>query len=79
MTKEKRCCQPKIYKINVEGFFEEEWLDWFDGFTINSQKENDCLIIGPVSDQAALHGLLNKIRELGLPLLSVERIENDGS
>lgn len=63
------------YEIRVKGLLDEKWSDWFDGFTITPQADDETLLVGPVSDQSALHGLLAKIRDLGLPLLSVQRVE----
>ena len=54
-----------------------EWTDWFGGLTITLEDNGDTLLTGPVSDQAALHGLLRKVRDIGLPLLSVGRVEPD--
>jgi hypothetical protein len=65
-----------IYQIRVKGTLEERWSDWFDGFTLTPQVGAETLMTGPVTDQAALHGLLSKIRDLGLPLLSVRRVES---
>lgn len=66
-----------IYRIRVQGALSAEWSDWFDGFTITPQPNGDTLLIGPVADQAALHGILDKIRDLGLALLLVERVQSD--
>ncbi len=66
-----------IYQIRVKGYLERKWSDWFDGLTITPQADDETLLVGPVADQAALHGLLAKIRDLGLPLLSVERKEKE--
>jgi hypothetical protein len=66
-----------IYQIRVRGILDEKWSDWFDGFTISPQADDETLLAGPVTDQAALHGLLAKIRDLGLPLLSVERVASE--
>jgi len=66
-----------IYQIRVKGSLDKKWSDWFDGFTITPQANGETLLAGPVADQCALHGLLAKIRDLGLPLLSVERAENE--
>jgi hypothetical protein len=63
-----------IYQIKIEGILDEKWSDWFDGFTLTCQCENETLLEGPVCDQGALHSLLAKIRDLGLTLLSVERL-----
>jgi hypothetical protein len=67
--------QRSIYRMRVKGSLDNKWADWFDGFTITPQTSDETLLTGPVADQAALHGLLDKIRDLGLPLLSVNRIE----
>ena len=81
MTDGREFDEQAIYQIEVKGNLDQKWSDWFDGFTITPQAEdkrhlNDAtLLTGPVADQAALHGLLVKIRDLGLPLLSVERLE----
>ena len=63
-----------VYRIRVRGSLDEVWSDWFDGLAITSGIPGETLLVGPVADQAALHGLLAKIRDLGLPLLSVERV-----
>jgi len=65
-----------IYQIRVKGNLDQKWSDWFDGFTITPQGNDETLLTGPVADQAALHGLLGKICDLGLPLLSVKRAES---
>ena len=64
-----------IYRIRVKGNLEQKWSDWFDGFTITPQVNDETLLTGPVVDQAALHGLLAKIRDLGLPILLVKQVE----
>ena len=69
--------QPLIYQIRIEGQLGRQWTDWFDGLTITSEDNGDTLLTGPVVDQAALHGLLRKIRDLGTPLVSVIRVEPD--
>jgi hypothetical protein len=63
-----------IYQIRVRGVIDARWSDWFAGLTLCPQADGDTLLTGPVRDQSALHGLLAKIRDLGLPLLSIERI-----
>ena len=68
-----------IYQIGVYGHLDRRWSDWFDGFTIIPQADNETLLTGSVTDQISLHGLLSKIRDLGLPLLSVKRVEADPS
>jgi hypothetical protein len=64
-----------IYQIRVRGHLSDEREEWFGGLTIENQPNGEALISGPVADQAALHGLLIRIRDLGLPLLSVLCIE----
>lgn len=64
---------PSEYQIRVRGILNMEWSDWFDGFFIDHDAE-DTILTGPVTDQAELHGLLAKIRDLGLPIISVERV-----
>jgi hypothetical protein len=64
-----------IYQIRVKGHLNPEWTDWFDGLTITLEADGKTLLAGPVVDQPALHGLLKKIRDLGLPLLLVQRVE----
>ena len=75
MTNRREFDKQGIYEIRVRGVLDKKWSDWFDGFTIMPQANDETLLTGPVADQAALHGLLNKIRDLGLPLLSVKRVE----
>jgi hypothetical protein len=65
--------EPAIYQIRVNGHLDRKWSDWFDGFAIAAQANDETLLTGSVADQAALHGLLRKIGDLGLPLLSVKR------
>jgi len=62
---------PTSYHIRVKGQLGPEWSEWFDSMTITSDEHNETLLSGPVLDQAALYGILNKIQALGLPLLSV--------
>jgi hypothetical protein len=65
---------PAVYEIVVKGHLEQKWSDWFEGFVITLQDNDQTLLTGRVADQPALHGLLAKVRDLGLPLLSVKRI-----
>ena len=62
---------PKIYQIKVRGILDDEWSDGFDGFKIRPQSDNVTILEGPISDQGALHGILAKIRDLGLTILSL--------
>jgi NADPH:quinone reductase-like Zn-dependent oxidoreductase len=64
-----------IYQIRVKGHLGPQWLGWFEGLTITLDEEGDTLLTGPVTDQAALHGYLKKVRDLGMPLLSVNRVK----
>ena len=63
------------YEIRVEGILDECWSGWFDGMKVTSQPDGVTAIAGPVTDQAALHGLLAKVRDLGVPLISVRRVD----
>jgi hypothetical protein len=65
------------YHIRVKGHLSPQWSDWFDGFTITNSEEGEALLSGIILDQAALYGLLNKISNLGLPLLSVNSVESE--
>ncbi|MBN9389049.1 MAG: hypothetical protein J0I20_13565 [Chloroflexi bacterium] len=66
---------PVIYQIRIKGHLGLQWKDRFDGLNITLEDNGDTLLTGPLGDQAALHGLLKKVRDLGLPLLSVNPIE----
>jgi len=68
---------PGIYEIRLKGHLHQRWADWFYGLQITLQDNGDTLLTGPVDDQAALHGVLKRIRDLGLPLLSVIRAETN--
>ncbi|HET9915009.1 MAG TPA: hypothetical protein VFQ13_24175 [Anaerolineales bacterium] len=69
--------QTMIYQIRLKGHLSSQWTDWFEDLTITLEKDGDTLLAGPVIDQAALHGLLKKVRDLGLPLVSVVPIQLD--
>ena len=60
-----------VYQIRLKGHLGRQWTDWFGGLTITLEDNGDTLLTGPVIDQAALHGLLRKVRDLGMPLLSL--------
>jgi hypothetical protein len=66
-----------VYEIRVKGNLDRRWSDWFDGFSITPVGDDETLLLGSVADQAALHGLLHKIRDLGLPLLTVQRFREE--
>ena len=69
--------QPIIYKIRLKGHLSHQWTDWFEGLTITLEEDGNTLLTGTVIDQAALHGLLKKVRDLGMPLLSVNSVGAD--
>lgn len=66
-----------IYQIRIKGHLNDQWSDWFENATITLKENGNTLLTLPIVDQAALHGLLKKIRDLGMPLLSVNRIVSD--
>ena len=63
--------QPMVYQIRIKGHLGRQWTDWFGGLTITLEDNGDTLLTGPVVDQAALHGVLRKVRDVAMPLLSV--------
>ncbi len=63
------------YEIRLKGHLDSQWASWFDGLTITLEENGDTLLSGSVADQAALHGLLKKVRDLGMPLVSVVQIQ----
>lgn len=65
------------YELRLEGHLDARWAAWFDGLTLTHETDGTTSLRGPVVDQAALHGLLQKIRDLGIPLISVIHIEAD--
>jgi hypothetical protein len=65
-----------IYRITIKGHLDSEWSDWFDGLTITMVDNGETILTGPIVDQTALHGVLIKIRDLGLPLLELSRVES---
>jgi hypothetical protein len=69
--------QPVVYQIKIKGHLGRERTDWFEGLTITLEENGNTLLTGPVVDQAALHGLLKKVRDLGMPLVSVSPVEPD--
>ena len=68
--------EPELYEIRVRGHLDARWASKFEGLTITLEDDGDTLLTGPVIDQAALHGLLKKVRDLGLPLISVSPLEH---
>ena len=67
--------EPGLYEIRIKGHLDNRWTKWFEGLTITLEDNGDTRLTGPVVDQAALHGLLRKVRDLGLPLVAVIHIE----
>ena len=63
--------QPMVYQIRIKGHLGRQWTDWFGGLTITLEDNGETLLTGPVVDQAALHGLLRKVRDVAMPLISV--------
>ena len=68
---------PPLYKIRIAGHLSAQWMDWFEGLTVTLEEDGNTLLSGPVADQAALHGLLKKVRDLGMPLVSVNQVQFD--
>jgi hypothetical protein len=75
MTAGQESKRQEIYQIIVKGVLDGKWSDWFDGMEITPQPSGETILTGPIADQAALHGLLQKIRDMGLPLVSVGPVE----
>jgi hypothetical protein len=67
--------QPMVFQIRIKGHLGLQWTEWFEGLVITQKADGDTLLTGPVVDQAALHGLLKKVRDLGMPLTSVTQVQ----
>jgi hypothetical protein len=67
-----------VYEIRVQGHLDQRWSDWFEGLTISYEGDGSTVLRGPLPDEAALHGVLIKVRDLALPLLAVNRIVAGG-
>jgi hypothetical protein len=67
--------EPGFYEIRLKGHLDDRWSDWFGGLTITLEEDGDTLLTGPVIDQAMLYGLLKKVRDIGLPLVSVSPVK----
>ena len=71
--------QPIFYEIRIKGHLDSQWQEWFAGLTITPEEYGSTILTGPVVDQAALHGLIKRVRDLGAPLISVNRVESGQS
>ena len=69
--------EPMVYQIRLKGHLDSQWVSWFEGLTITLESNGNTLLSGLVPDQAALHGLLKKVRDLGIPLLSIICVESN--
>jgi hypothetical protein len=79
MNKEPDCHEPGRYEIRLKGHLSGRWAAWFDGLNLRLERDGTTVIYGPVADQSALHGLLQKVRDTGLPLISVLCVEPEPS
>lgn len=68
-----------VYGIRVQGHLDQRWSTWFDGLTISYEGDDTTVLRGPLTDEAALHGILIKVRDLALPLLSLSRVAAQGA
>ena len=75
LTPDTDASKPAAYQIRIKGHLGYEWTDWFEGLTITLEDNGDTILTGPVPDQATLHGLLKKVRDLGTPLLAVNLVK----
>ena len=66
--------EPGLYEIRIVGHLDTRWADWFEGLSFTHESDGTTILYGPVVDQAALHGLLRKVRDLGMPLISAIRV-----
>jgi hypothetical protein len=76
MTNQRESTRPEMYEIRVKGVIDERWSEWFEGLEVSPQPSGETILVGPLVDQAALHGLLQKVRDVGLPLISVQRADD---
>ena len=75
LTFDEKNNQHQCYEIRLKGHLDDRWAEWFEGLTITLEEDGNTLLSGPVVDQSALYGLLKKVRDLGLPLVSVSFVE----
>jgi len=71
LTKKTELAQAMVYQIKIKGHLGQEWTEWFEGLTITLEENGNTILMGLIADQSALYGLLKKVRDLGMPLLSV--------
>ena len=69
--------QQTVYQFRIKGHLGQQWMNWFEGLTVTLEEDGNTLLSGTVVDQAALHGILKKIRDLGMPLLSMNLIDSN--
>ena len=69
--------EPTLYEIRIQGHLDDRWVEWFDGLSFTHDGDGTTLLAGPVVDQAALHGVLKKVRNLALTLVSVIRVDRE--
>jgi len=72
---DERCARHEVYQIVLQGHLDDAWSEWFAGLTVTRTETGETILTGPVVDQAALHGVLMNVRDLGLPLLALKRID----
>jgi len=77
MSKERKKICPEVYQIKIKGHLWEHWTEWFEEMTFTHEKDGTTTLYGPLPDQAALHSILRKIRDLNLQLISVKQVELD--
>jgi hypothetical protein len=68
---------PTVYQIRIRGRLDQKWAEWFDGMAVTPEEGGDTLLTGPAKDQAALHGLIRKVRDLGISLVSIQAVPPD--
>jgi len=71
--------QKTIYQFRIKGYLGQQWINWFEGLTVTLEEDGNTILSGIVVDQSALHGILKKIRDIGMPLLSVNSVGTDSS
>lgn len=76
-TNDEKHNRDPYYEIRLKGHLDDRWSEWFEGLSITLDENGDTLLCGPVPDQAALHGLLKKVRDMGMPLVSVNRVQSN--